>query len=436
MSDAPGLAGLLDELVLVEQDAARLAARRVRVLAAIHAAEQAQRQVEVASGGGPVGSESVAGRDRHWVSEEVGLILRVAGVTAQERLLHAYQLVTRLPETVELLEGGQLHPFHAQRLSDAVVTLTDEQCAAVQNRVLVAARTQSIAAFGRSLRRAVMACAPKTSEQAHTEALSQQRVEVRPLDDGMALLLAWLPAPEALRIKAAINTHANTTHANLTHQTGPDACHTIDQRRAVAFIDLIDLGASAAQATTEVATTGAQAAATQPSRPRVAVQVTLSLATLLGLSSEPGELAGYGPIPPSMARALACDQNGTWRRIVTDPVGRVVDYGRRVYRPPAHLDRFIRARDQICTFPNCHRQAVNCELDHVIPWDDLGETNERNLVAACARHHHLKHDAGWTNHYNPTTGTTTWISPTGHIYINPPEPYPYGETDQTLRRAS
>jgi hypothetical protein len=148
------------------------------------------------------------------------------------------------------------------------------------------------------------------------------------------------------------------------------------------------------------------------------IQVTVSLATLLCDSDEPAELAGYGPIPPSMARAMASDRYGTWRRILIDPAGRVVDYGRRVYRPPAHLDRFIRARDHVCTFPNCHRQAVNCELDHVRPWTDDGETNQHNLVAVCARHHHLKHDAGWTNTYNPATGATSWASPTGHTYVN------------------
>ena len=79
---------------------------------------------------------------------------------------------------------------------------------------------------------------------------------------------------------------------------------------------------------------------------------------------------------------------------------------------------------------------MNCELDHVVPWADGGETNQHNLVAACPRHHHLKHDAGWTNHYNPTTGAVTWTSPTGHTYTNPAASYPHDETGETLKRAS
>jgi hypothetical protein len=332
--------------------------------------------------------------------------------------------VTRLADTVASLDAGELHPWQAQKLSDVVITLTDEQCADVQTRVLTKAAGQSMAAFSRSLARAVMIAAPKTAEQAHTEALSEQHVEVRTLDHGMALLLAWLPAPDAYRIKASITTRANITRVGLQD------CRTIDHQRATAFIELIDLGADAAASNMATSGVMASAAAVTPKRSAPAIQVTVSLATLLGLSDHPGELAGYGPIPPAMARALASDPNGTWRRILTDELGRVIDYGRRVYRPPAHLDRFIRARDHICTFPNCHRQAITCELDHVIPWTDAGETNQHNLVAVCARHHHLKHDADWTNHHDPETGTVTWTSPTGHTYTNPPTLHPTAGSEQ------
>ena len=67
---------------------------------------------------------------------------------------------------------------------------------------------------------------------------------------------------------------------------------------------------------------------------RADVHVTVPAGTLLGLCDEPGELAGYGPIPASMARRLAGD--GTWRRVLTDPAsGAILDVGRRAtQRPP------------------------------------------------------------------------------------------------------
>jgi Domain of unknown function (DUF222) len=261
----------------------------------------------------------VVDRDRHGVSEEVGLILRVAGVTAQQRLLQADQLVTRLPATVGVLEVGGLHPVQVQRLSDAVITLTDEQCVDVQARMLArvsAAPSMSIAGFARALTRVVIRVAPKTAEQAHTDALAQARVEIRPLDHGMALLLAWLPADDALRIKAAINARAH-----VTGPAGVDACQLIDARRAHALTELIELGA-----TTDPASTAKPAPA--------AVQVTVSLQTLLAVNDEPAELNGYGPIPASMARLISADPTSTWRRLVTDPLGKLINYGRTRYPPP------------------------------------------------------------------------------------------------------
>ena len=151
--------------------------------------------------------------DKHWTSEEVGLILRISGPNAQARLWEANQLVTRLPETLRCLQAGELHPLQAVRLAEAVLGLTDEQTADVQAQLLakVAARANvSITSFCRSLKRAVLRAAPKTADEAHADALTEQRVEVRPLEHGMALLLAWLPAPDALRVKAAIDAYAKT----------------------------------------------------------------------------------------------------------------------------------------------------------------------------------------------------------------------------------
>jgi hypothetical protein len=96
--------------------------------------------------------------------------------------------------------------------------------------------------------------------------------------------------------------------------------------------------------------------------------------------------------------------------------------GRTRYRPPKPLDEFVRARDQECAFPNCHRRAINCDLDHVRPWADGGETAAANLTPLCPRHHQMKHDNGWRISRDDTTGITTWTSPTGHHYRKlPPE---------------
>jgi hypothetical protein len=150
---------------------------------------------------------------------------------------------------------------------------------------------------------------------------------------------------------------------------------------------------------------------------RADVQVTVPAGTLLGLSDEPGLLAGHGPIPASMARRLAAD--GVWRRILTDPVGgTVLDVGRRSYAPPAALTEHVIARDRTCRFPGCRQPARRCDLDHTVPYP-RGGTSAGNLAALCRHHHRLKHLGGWTVE-QPEPGKLIWTSPTGHRYPTQP----------------
>jgi hypothetical protein len=116
---------------------------------------------------------------------------------------------------------------------------------------------------------------------------------------------------------------------------------------------------------------------------RPAIQVTVSLGTLLGCDNQPAELDGYGPITSAVARRLATDSSGTWRRLVTDDTGQLLDYGRRTYRPPANLTDHVIARDKSCTFPGCRCPARLCELDHGEAWREGGETNSETS-APCA----------------------------------------------------
>ncbi|HVQ94100.1 MAG TPA: DUF222 domain-containing protein [Mycobacteriales bacterium] len=151
------------------------------------------------------------------------------------------------------------------------------------------------------------------------------------------------------------------------------------------------------------------------------VQVTVAASTLLGLDDLPGELAGYGPIPAGLARQLAADPTGTWRRILTDPAtGAILDVGHRSYRPPRPLARFVTARDGTCRFPGCRQPARRCDLDHVIAWPD-GPTTAANLIALCRHHHRLKHCGRWAVSAD-RDGALTWTAPTGRSYDTRPPP--------------
>jgi hypothetical protein len=205
----------------------------------------------------------------------------------------------------------------------------------------------------------------------------------------------------------------------LADRVAPDDPRCVDQRRADALVQLgID-------ALTGQASTG-KLPRTQRMRP--AVHVTVALSTLLGLDEQPGELDGHGPIPATLARRIAADESGTWRRLLTDEQGRLLDYGRSTYRPPKDLADFVIARDRTCRFPNCNRSAARCDLDHRTRYIDGGSTSEANCQSLCPRHHHLKDDdTGWRVE-RLDDGDLEWTSPTGHVYRKPAATYPIDQT--------
>jgi hypothetical protein len=104
---------------------------------------------------------------------------------------------------------------------------------------------------------------------------------------------------------------------------------TADQRRADAAVQLaIDAlhGTDTSSAGSGASGPGTSTSSVDLPREhgmRPSVQVTVALSTLLGLDEQPGELDGTGPIPASVARRIAADETGTWRRLVTDELGRL-----------------------------------------------------------------------------------------------------------------
>jgi len=189
------------------------------------------------------------------------------------------------------------------------------------------------------------------------------------------------------------------------------------------------------------------------------VNLTIPLATLLGFSQAPGAAAGYGPLDPGTARALACAAAGhratRWHITVTGPAGRALGHGaaRAVaapdggdwtvavtaeplaagccdhrtaeagYRPSPALQRLIRGRTTSCSWPGCGRPAVRCDLDHTIPHDKDGLTCECNLAPLCRRHHRCKQAERWRLE-QPMPGIMAWLTPAGRRYITLPSQHP------------
>jgi len=214
-----------------------------------------------------------------------------------------------------------------------------------------------------------------------------------------------------------------------------------------------------------------------PTRPTAgSVNLTMPLASWLGASEEPGEVAGFGAVAAADSRALAerlaGERAARWCLTLTGQDGRAVAHGcagiRRKaggsdatgptdpddptgsvgpgweltltvrplavgdclhqresagYQPSPGLRHVIMVRQRTCAFPGCRRPAVRCDEDHTVPYDKGGRTCECNLAPLCRRHHRAKQAPGW-HLVQDQPGQMTWRLPGGRSYATCAEPYP------------
>src|SRR5215475_3438709 len=239
-----------------------------------------------------------------YVAEEIGLAAKWTARWAGSRLALAFALVGRLPGTLEALERGDVDLRRAQALADITRACPPEVARAVEDAVLPDAAGQNISELARAARKQVAQLDPEGAAQRHKERRKERRVEKHPDEDGMAELSATLTAPEAEQIYHTLDVYAQACRTDYDTRTA-------DERRADALCDLI-------LDPRHHATTGSGKGGVQ-------VQVTVPASTLMGFDDQPGDLAGYGPIPADLARELAAE--GTWRRLLTDPLsGTLLDY--------------------------------------------------------------------------------------------------------------
>jgi hypothetical protein len=135
---------------------------------------------------------------------------------------------------------------------------------------------------------------------------------------------------------------------------------------------------------------------------------------------------GLITLTPAQAQTAGLNflANGAKLRIIaTDPAGHARAVTTNTYRPPDWLIDLIRTRDGHCRFPGCTRPADVCDLDHTVPYQHGGPTNQANMACLCRRHHRMKTHSKWQTHLHPD-GTLTWTAPTGHTYTTEPATYP------------
>ena len=409
-------AARVDYLAALERQTSWLQAAMQRAIVAVAG-------IEATIAEGPFGGVDESER------EDVSSALRLSAGTAQMRIDVARTLVNHLPQTCSALATGEISPAHATVIAKETASairdgLSEFAVFSIEERAISYAEFHTPSQVAQQVRTAIAKYAPETFEEVVEKARDSRRVSCYNDIDGMSTVVAILPAEDAQTVMKAIEAFIVKSDRLDLHKAG-DEMTKKDSRSAngapdqMAEKDSRSADMKRADALTAIAGFALASKVDDVALHRrpITINVTIDLPTLLGLSENPGQLAGYGAIPASVARALASD--GKWRRFITDPqTGVLLDYGRHMYEPPQGLIDFLIARDRTCRFPGCRRSAALSDLDHAQSWDDGGTTSLDNLGALCRRHHLLKTHGGWSIE-SRADGSCTWTSPLGKIYQTP-----------------
>jgi hypothetical protein len=345
--------------------------------------------------------------------EDIATALRLSPTTAQNRIDVARVLVGHLPNTISALSSGEISTAHATVIARETATaikngLSEEAVFRVEQTALAHAEFHTPGQVATKVKTTIAKLAPEEFEEIVDRARDTRRVSCYPEADGMATVVAILPAEDAQAVMKSIEAYI--LKRNQDDELDAEwSMLSADMKRADALTHI------ASQALASMADD------VRPHRRPITISVAIDLPTLLGLAENPGQLAGYGAIPASVARRLAAD--GNWQRFISDPAtGNLLDFGREKYTPPQELVDFLLARDRICRFPGCRRTGQSSDIDHAHSWESGGETNPANLGLLCRRHHRMKTHGGWSLESNPD-GSCLWKSPNGKSFVVPARPF-------------
>jgi len=308
------------------------------------------------TGGNGVSTAAGAAIPAGWgkfCADELAVTLSSSRRAAERMLALAHDLAARLPLTAAALAEGVIDAFKAQVIAEATRVLDDSAATVAEGLVVPHIAGKTPGQIRVLIGRAVLKADPDAARQRREEAQKDARVELWREDAGTAALCGYrLPPDEALAADHRIQARAVDLKA-----AGVQG--TMDQLRVRAYLDILlgkearadvtrhDPGADVARADRDSDPDCPAARATEgpgkpgkptprqsgggPASPAAWINLTIPLATLLGLADNPGEAAGFGPLDADLARDLAAaaarNPSTSWCLTVTDPHGHPVAHG-------------------------------------------------------------------------------------------------------------
>lgn len=307
----------LDEVVTLlertETDRRRTDARRLRLLAdAVGRVFRSDGQGETTGllPGGTAPTE-IAYRS---LRAELATAFHVSEYQVERQLTLAHHLAEGYPATLSALEEGAIAYQHAQFIADEGLVIGTGDSPEIASRrreyehqALEIAIAETPNRLKPVARRLAETWAERTIDERSCAAETLRRVIVVDTEDGMADLIAHLPAVEAYAIKDRLTRIARTIECTEQPESGAVGSasprRTRDQLRADAFSELL------LESDVFSLTAGAPAEAIQ-ARIQLIAPVDTVRRSRLGSGSaalggdQPVELTGYGPISARTAREV------------------------------------------------------------------------------------------------------------------------------------
>ncbi len=304
---------------------------------------------------------------------------------AEGELDLASDLLVRLPSVLQALSAGLIDKAKAKIIVDTTIHLSLVHARQVADAVLEDAPGLTTGQLRVRIRRASLETDPDSVRAQQAEAIEGRVFRHWTEPDGtISLAVTGIDPVRGGELTDRINRIARSL-------CGSGETRSMDQLRADVAVDLL--------CGTPQATIGS-------------VHLSISLDRLFDPNTRnAAELVGYGPILDDI---LEQTTKSRWEWTV-DRHGFAIADGHTRRRPTTSQKRRIRHRYPTCIAPGCRRPAVDCDLDHTIPWAENAITDSSQMGPFCRPDHTTRHRTGWTYTHQPD-GRITWKSPIGTTY--------------------
>jgi hypothetical protein len=324
---------------------------------------------------------------------EVAAALKWTRNAADVEMGFAIDLRNRLPQVWLALVEGHIDLRRAKAMIRSTSHLPVETARQVIDEIIAEADRFTTGQLQARLRKLCIDADPDDAARRYDTAVTERRVASQPDESGTAHLYAMdLPPHRLAAGMKRINDLAQTLRR-------PGETRSIDQLRADVLLDLLE-------GTGEATRTG-----------RGTVVIHTTLETLTRLTSDAGDLAGYGPVIGDVARQIVEQQHkAEWQWVLNNPeTGLPIATGTTRRRPTTQQRRDIEARNPTCIHPGCRMPAQQSDIDHRIQHQHGGPTHPDNLAPLCRHHHRLKDETTW-NYKAIASGDYEFTTPLGHTY--------------------